>query len=309
MEISAKLVKELRDKTGAGMMDCKRALIETAGNVEAATEYLRKKGLMDAAKKSSRIAADGLVAVSVSDDQKSASIVEVNSETDFVARNEKFQDIVSGIASIARQYDFIDQVLGAKFPKSDKTVREEVDLLISIVGENMNLRRCKRIVTRNGIVSAYIHGAIKPGMGRIGVLVNIESDGESRSNQIEEIGKKIAMHIAAANPSYLCSKCVPQEIIDKERDIVMAQAKDSGKPDNIAEKMAEGRVKKFFEENVLLDQIFVIDGKTKVSDFVENFNKEHGVKLSISSFVKFVLGEGIEKRESSFAEEVRSFIA
>jgi elongation factor Ts len=309
MEISAKLVKELRDKTGAGMMDCKRALIEMDGDITAASEYLRKKGLMDAAKKSSRTAADGLVAISISSNRKTASIIEVNSETDFVARNEKFQGIVSSIANVALECDSVDQILEAKFPGADKTVREEIDLLISVVGENMNLRRCKRVSSKNGVVSAYVHGAIQPGMGKIGVLVCIECDGDVSSDQADEVGKKIAMHIAAANPSYLCSKCVPQEIIDKEREIVIAQAKDSGKPENIAEKMAEGRVKKFFEENALLDQIFVIDGKTKVADFLENFNKEHNVKLSISSFVKFVLGEGIEKRESNFAEEVRSFIA
>jgi elongation factor Ts len=308
MEISAKLVKELRDKTGAGMMDCKRALIETAGDVKAATEYLRKKGLMDAAKKSSRTTADGLIAYSISDDRKTAAIVEVNSETDFVARNDKFQDLVSGIANVALQYDSTDQILEAKFLGTGKTVREEIDLLISIVGENMNLRRCRKVSANNGIISAYVHGTIKPGMGKIGVLVCIECDGEFCSNKAEEIGKKIAMHIAAASPSYLCPKCVPQEVIDKEKEIVIAQAKDSGKPDNIAEKMAEGRVKKFFEENVLLNQIFVIDGKTKVGDFIDSFNTEHGVKLSIASFVKFVLGEGIERQESNFAEEVRSFI-
>ncbi|MDR1475856.1 MAG: translation elongation factor Ts [Holosporales bacterium] len=308
MEISAKLVKELRDKTGAGMMDCKRALIEMDGDLTTAAEYLRKKGLMDAAKKSSRTASDGLIACYVQDDRKTATIIEMNAETDFVARNEKFQDVVARITRVAVECDSVDEILEAKFPGTSKTVREEIDSLIAVIGENMNLRRGKRISVKNGVISSYIHGAIISGMGKIGVLVALEWEGEFDHTAADELGKKLAMHIAAASPAYLCSKCVPQDVIDKEKEIVLAQAKDTGKPDNIAVKMAEGRIKKFFEENVLLEQVFVIDGKTKVADFVDNFNKQYGAKLSISSFTKFVLGEGIEKRESNFAEEVRSFV-
>lgn len=304
MEITAQLVKQLRDKTGAGMMDCKRALVENDGNLEVAEEHLRKKGLMDAAKKSTRTAADGLIAVTVSDDKKIASIVELNSETDFVARNEKFQDIAAGIAIVALK---TEDVLNEKFP-SGKTVKEEIDHLISLVGENMTFRRAKKIEVSNGVISAYVHNAVKPGMGKIGVLVAFEADGEFCPVKLEELGKKIAMHIAAANPTYLCSKCVPQEVIAKEKDIVMAQAKELGKPENIAEKMAEGRVKKFFEECALVEQVFVMDGKAKVQEIIDSFNKENGFNVNISNFVKFVLGEGIEKVETNFAEEVASFI-
>ncbi len=304
MEITAQLVKQLRDKTGAGMMDCKRALVENDGNLEVAEEHLRKKGLMDAAKKSTRTAADGLIAVAVSEDKKTASIVELNSETDFVARNEKFQDIASGIATVALK---TEDVLNEKFP-SGKTVKEEIDYLISLVGENMTFRRATKIEVSNGVISAYVHNAVKPGMGKIGVLVAFESDGEFCPVKLEELGKKIAMHIAAVNPTYLCSKCVPQDVIDKEKEIVIAQAKELGKPENIAEKMAEGRVKKFFEECALVEQVFVMDGKAKVQEVIDLFNKENGFNVKISKFVKFILGEGIEKVETNFAEEVASFI-
>jgi elongation factor Ts len=308
MEVSAKLVKELRDKTGAGMMDCKRALIETECNLEAAAEHLRKKGLMDAAKKSSRTTADGLIAFSLSSDSKAASIIEVNSETDFVARNEKFQDVVSGIANISLEHESLDTVLDSKFSGTGKTVREEIDLLISLVGENVNFRRCQRLSVKNGAISSYMHGAIKPGMGKIGVLVAIESETPCDPSEVDSIGKKLAMHIAAANPSYLCQKCVPQDVIAKEKEIILAQAAENGKPPEIAEKMADGRIKKFFEECVLLDQILVIDGKTKISSYIDDFNKAHGTTLKVTSFIKYVLGEGIEKQETNFAEEVKSFI-
>lgn len=308
MEINAKLVKELRDKTGAGMMDCKRALIETNGDIEAATEHLRKKGLMDAAKKSSRTAADGLVAVAFSNDKKTAAIVEVNSETDFVARNEKFQDLVSNIALVALTDDSNEKILSSKYPTSEKTVKDEIDLLISLVGENMSFRRAKKVSVSNGIISCYIHNAVKPSMGKIGVLVALQAEGDFDASAAEGFGKRIAMHIAAANPSYLCPLCVPENVVAKEKEISIAQAKELGKPDNIAEKMAEGRIKKFFEESTLLEQVFVMDGKTKVKDVIEEFNKENGTKLKIVEFVKFVLGEGIEKTETNFAEEVQSFI-
>lgn len=304
MEITAQLVKQLREKTGAGMMDCKRALIETEGNIEAAEEHLRKKGLMDAAKKSSRTAADGLIAIAVADDKKTASVVELNSETDFVARNEKFQDLASGIATIALK---TEDVLSAKFPDG-KTVKDEIDHLISLVGENMTFRRAKKVTVENGVIAAYIHNAVKPNMGKIGVLVALEANGEFSQSKAEEFGKKIAMHVAAANPSYLCSKCVPADVVAKEKEIAIAQAKELGKPDNIAEKMAEGRVKKFFEESTLIEQVFVMDGKAKVQEVVDKFNKGNGSDIKIAGFTKFVLGEGIEKVETNFAEEVASFM-
>lgn len=305
MEITAQLVKQLRDKTSAGMMDCKRALVENNGDMAAAEEYLRKKGLMDAAKKSSRTAADGLVAVAVSDDKKTAAMVELNSETDFVARNEKFQELAAKMAQVALK---TENVLEEKLPDG-KSVKEEIDHLISLVGENMSFRRAKRLEVSHGIVSSYVHSAIKPGMGKIGVLVAFEvKNGECCPNKLDEFGKKLAMHIAAANPTYMCSKCVPQEIIEKEKEIVLAQAKEIGKPEDIAQRMAEGRVKKFFEECALLEQIFVIDGKTKVHDLIDAFDKENGCNLRIAAFEKFVLGEGIEKAETNFAEEVASFV-
>lgn len=305
MEITAQLVKQLRDKTGAGMMDCKKALIENNGNLESAEEYLRKKGLMDAAKKSSRTAADGLVSVIISDDKKSAAIVEVNSETDFVARNDKFQDLVRGIARVALKND--KDIISEKFP-SGNTVKEEIDHLISLIGENMTFRRAKKVEVKNGLISSYIHNATASEMGKIGVLVAFEAEGEFCPEKLGEFGRKIAMHIAAANPSYLCPKCVPEDIIAKEKDIAVAKAKELGKPDNIAEKIAEGQVKKYFEETTLLEQVFVMDGKSKVKDVIDAFNKQNGFNVKISEFVKFVLGEGIEKTETNFAEEVASFI-
>jgi elongation factor Ts len=299
MEINAKLVKELREKTGAGMMDCKRALLENNGDLEKSAEHLRKKGLMDAAKKSSRTAADGLVALSLSGDQKSGAIIELNSETDFVAKNEKFQNLASKIADTALKIDSTDEIA--------KSMKEEVDLLISLVGENMTLRRSERLHVKNGVVSAYVHNAVSSNMGKIGVLVALESDSKE-TEKLKDLGRKIAMHVAAANPSYLCSKCVPQNVVNNERSIILEQAKEIGKPSDIAEKMAEGRIKKFYEEVVLLEQPFVMDNKAKVKDVVENFGNEIGAKVEIVGFTKYILGEGIEKNSSNFAEEVMSFV-
>jgi elongation factor Ts len=311
MEITAQLVKQLRDKTGAGMMDCKRALIDASGDLQAAEERLRKKGLMDAAKKASRATADGLVACAVSADKKEASIVEVNSETDFVARNEKFQGLVAEIAEVALR---TDDIRNAK-SKGDKTISEEISHLVSVIGENISFRRSQKMSVENGLVATYIHNAIKPGMGKIGVIVALEvkcscccSKDGSHSAELEEFGKKLAMHVAAANPSYLCPSCVPQDVIAKEKEIVMAQAKDLGKPEAIAEKMADGRIKKFFEECVLLEQVYVLDGKAKVSAVLESIKSKVGCDLKIAGFTKFVLGEGVEKEASNFADEVSSVL-
>ncbi len=304
MEITAQLVKQLRDKTGAGMMDCKKALIENNGNLESSEEYLRKKGLMDAAKKSSRTAADGLVSVIISDDKKSGAVVEVNSETDFIARNDKFQNLVREIAKVALKNE---NVINEKL-SSGNTVKEQIDHLISLIGENMTFRRAKKLEVKNGLIASYIHNATASEMGKIGVLVAFEAEGEFCPEKLGELGKKLAMHIAAANPTYLCPKCVPQDIIAKEKEIAIAKAKELGKPDNIAEKMAEGQVKKYFEETALLEQVFVMDGKSKVKDVIDSFNSKNGFNVKISEFVKFILGEGIEKTETNFAEEVASFI-
>lgn len=305
-DISAKLVKELREKTGAGMMDCKRALVETDGNIEKAAENLRKKGLMDAAKKSSRTAADGLIAIATSSDNKSAAVVEINAETDFVARNEKFQDLVLTIANIALETSNTNEILEKKIPGSSSTVKEEIDSLISLIGENMTLRRSMLQEVKHGTVVSYVHNAVAPTMGKIGVLVALESETDKKE-ELMNFGKKIAMHIAAANPSYLCSDCVPQHLIDKEREIIIERAKGLGKPEPIAQKMADGRIASFFEEIVLLNQTFVIDNKTKISDLLVSFGKEIGSPVKITSYSKFILGEGIEKEETNFAEEVKSF--
>ena len=304
MEITAQLVKQLRDKTGAGMMDCKKALIEANGDMTSAEEYLRKKGLMDAKKKSTRTAADGLVAVAVSDDKKTASIVEINSETDFVARNEKFQNLASELAMLALQNE---DVLNTQFP-SGKTAKEEIEQLVSLVGENITFRRAKKVTVSNGLIATYVHSAVQPNMGKIGVLVTLETEGSYCPEKTSELGKKLAMHIAAANPTYLCPKCVPQDAIDKEKEIALAQAKEVGRPADVAAKIAEGRAKKYLEETVLLEQIFVMDGKTKVKDVIEKFNKDNGFNIKVTDFTKFVLGEGIEKTVTNFAEEVASFM-
>ncbi|MBQ9335535.1 MAG: elongation factor Ts [Alphaproteobacteria bacterium] len=303
MEITAQLVKQLRDKTGAGMMDCKRALVEADGDMVSAEEYLRKKGLMDAKKKSARTAADGLVAIAVSEDKQTASIVELNSETDFVARNEKFQELSSELAKIAlKNENVLDETCS-----SGKKAKEEIDQLISLVGENITFRRAKRVTVSHGVISSYMHSAVQPNMGKIGVLVAIETEGECCPCTTEEFGKKLAMHIAAANPTYFCSKCVPQEVIDKEKEIALAQAKEIGQKEEIAQKMAEGRAKKYIAENAFMEQIFVMDGKTKISDLIEKFNKDNGFNIKVTGYTKFVLGEGIEKPVTNFAEEVASF--
>lgn len=305
MEITAQLVKQLRDKTGAGMMDCKKALIENNGNLETAEEYLRKKGLMDAAKKSSRTAADGLVSLTISDDKKSAAIVEVNSETDFVARNSKFQTLVKEITKVALEND--KDVINQKLP-SGNTVKEEIDHLISLIGENMTFRRAKRMEVKNGLIASYVHNVASYEMGKIGVLVALEAEGEFSPSKLEELGRKLSMHIAAANPLYLCPECVPQNIIAKEKEIAIAKAKELGKPDNIAEKIAEGQVKKYFEETTLFEQPYIMGNDVKVKEVIDTFNKENECNIKISEFVKFVLGEGIEKTETNFAEEVASFM-
>jgi elongation factor Ts len=253
-----------------------------------------------------------LVAVEIAPDRKSASIVEVNSETDFVARNEKFQNLVEEIAAAAL---LTDAVLDAK-TSDGQSIGEAINHLISLIGENITFRRAERLDVLNGVVAAYVHNAVKSNMGKIAVLVAIEAKCSCECSckqaesvtKLEEFGKKLAMHVAAANPSYLCPSCVPQEIIEKEKEIIRAQAVSLGKPDNIAEKMAEGRIKKFCEESVLLEQVYVIDGKTKVADVVAAHSKELGCELKIAGFTKYVLGEGIDIETKNFAEEVSSFL-
>ncbi len=299
-EITAALVRDLREKSGAGMMDCKKALTETNGNIEEAVDWLRKKGLAAAAKKAGRVAAEGLVGVATSGSK--GSVVEINAETDFVARNDQFQAMVRNVTEIALagSHD-ADALKTAKYDDAN-TVDGEITRLIATIGENMSLRRVHTLSVPHGIVSSYIHNATAPGLGKIGVLVALEST--APADKLNELGKKIAMHVAAANPSALCVEEVDPTALDRERTVLIEQARATGRPEDIIQKMVEGRVRKYYEEVVLLEQTYVLDGQTKVSDVVEQTAKELGAPVKLAGYVKFTLGEGIEKEESDFAAEV-----
>jgi len=300
-EITAGLVKELREKTGAGMMDCKRALGETAGDIETAIDWLRKKGLAAAAKKAGRVAAEGLVGVATGG--VAGAAVEVNSETDFVARNEAFQDFVRSLAGLVLDKgDDLEALKAAAYPGESRTVAEQLTHLVATIGENMNLRRAKRLQVGNGAVVSYVHNALSAGLGKIGVLVALESTGDSA--RLAALGKQLAMHIAAANPQFLDIASVDAASLDRERDVLREQARASGKPDAIIDKMVDGRIRKYYEEVVLLEQIFVIDGESRIAKVVEAVAKEIGAPIAIASFVRFALGEGIEKEHADFAAEV-----
>lgn len=298
MSISASQVKELREKTGAGMMDCKKALTET-NDFEAAIDWLRAKGLSAAAKKSGRIAAEGLTAVSVKGNK--AAAIEINSETDFVSRNEIFQNLVKEVAELAVACDNIDSLKAAN-AKSGKTVEEEIASNVATIGENLNLRRMESISVQDGVIASYIHNSSAENMGMISVLVALESSGDK--NRLMEVGKQIAMHIAAARPQSLSRDNVSADMIQREKDIFTEQSRESGKSDEIIGKMIEGRIRKFLEEIVLLEQVFVIDGKTKISEVIANLAKELGSGVELKSYIRFERGEGIEKEEKNFADEV-----
>ena len=303
--ITAALVKELRDKTGAGMMDCKNALVETNGNIEESVDWLRKKGISGAEKKSARTAADGVVTVSLS--ENTAALVEINSETDFVSRNPDFQKFAKNVSSIAlNSGSNLDELKNAKYLDSGKTVKDALTDLIGLIGENIVIRRTVLFNSSTNILSTYIHGQIDEGLGKIGVMLSIESDGDVE--KVKEFGKKLAMHIAASKPVAISSKDVDPSIIDRERKILIEQAKDSGKPDNIIEKMVEGRISKFFSEITLLDQTWVMDGESKVSKVIENIEKEISCNIVIKDFKYFILGEGIEIETKDFATEVAETI-
>jgi len=300
-EITASLVKELREKTGAGMMDCKKALTETSGDLEGAVDWLRKKGLAAAAKKAGRVAAEGLVAVATADTV--GAVVEVNSETDFVARNDRFQAFATQVAQLAVEGDGnIETLLQTQFPGTGRTVGEEVTNMVATVGENMNLRRIARISVGQGVVASYIHNALAPNLGKIGVLVGLESTGDRA--RLAELGKQIAMHIAAARPEAVNIEDVDASALERERSVLADQARASGKPEDIIAKMVEGRLRKYYEEVVLLEQVYVIDGENKVRKIVESVAKEIGAPVKILAFSRFVLGEGIEKEQADFAAEV-----
>ncbi len=299
--ITASMVKELREKTGAGMMDCKQALTENDGDMEKAIDWLRAKGLSKAAKKSGRVAAEGLVGVAT--DGARGAVVEVNSETDFVARNETFQDMVKNIATVALDAKGdLAALQAADYPGAGKSVEEYVKEMVGSIGENMTVRRTAYLEVPNGVVAAYVHNQAAPGMGKIGVLVALESEGDA--DKLMELGRKLAMHVAAAAPLALTEDELPAEVVERERAILVEQAKESGKPDNIIEKMVEGRMKKFFKESVLLSQIFVMDNETPIEKVVKNAEAEVGAPVKLAGFVRMQLGEGVEKKEEDFAAEV-----
>jgi len=301
MSITAAMVKELRDKTGAGMMDCKKALGETDGNMEAAVDWLRAKGIAKADKKSGRTAAEGLIAVA--SEGNSAVVVEVNSETDFVARNDGFQDLARSIATVALSTDgSAEAVSAATVPSTGKSVTDTVKDAIAHIGENMSFRRSTKLSVDNGVVATYVHNAVADGLGKLGVLVAVKSTGNA--DALAAIGRQVAMHIAATNPLALTSTDVDATIADRERSVFIEQARESGKPEAIIEKMVEGRMRKFYEEVALLSQAFVVNPDQTVGQAVEAAAADAGAPVEIAGFVRFQLGEGIEKEESDFAAEV-----
>ena len=300
--ISASLVKELREKTGAGMMDCKNALTENNGDIESSVDWLRTKGLAKAAKKSGRVASEGLIAISSS--ESFSVIVEVNSETDFVARNESFQDVANTISQLGLLSSNIDDLKIQKIENKDVNVEEYITEMISSIGENINLRRMVRFESSNTNIASYIHGQVSEGLGKIGVMVNLKS--ALNNEMVNELGKKIAMHIAATNPLSISIEDIPSDILERERNILIEEARESGKPEEIIEKMIEGRLKKFYQESVLLEQTYVIDGESKVADVLNSLDSP----VEIIDFVRYELGEGIEKdSEDDFASEVDSMVS
>jgi len=298
--ITAKMVGDLRAQTGAGMMDCKKALSEAEGDMEQAIDLLRKKGLSAAAKKSGRVAAEGMIAAAGSD--HSGALVEVNSETDFVAKNDLFQAFVNGVADVVLNQNpaDVEALKALDFPASGRNVADELSHQIATIGENMNVRRFARLESNSGVTASYIHGA-----GKIGVLVQLDSD-KHADPRVSEAARLLAMHVAAANPQYLNRKDVPAEVVEREKDIMRAKALESGKPESIVDKIIEGQINKFFAETCLLEQVYVIDTDQKVGKVVESLAKEIGGEVTLSAYVRFQLGEGIEKKEDDFAAEVAS---
>jgi elongation factor Ts len=294
-EITAALVRELREKTGAGMMDCKKALVEAGGDMEAAIDWLRKKGLSAAAKKSGRVAAEGLVGVASG--PNAAAMVEVNAETDFVARNETFQAFVATVAGLALSVgEDVEALKAATYPGTSHSTQEELTRMIATIGENMTIRRARVLRVPSGVVATYMHGAVKPGLGKIGVLVALEAANELEA--LETLGRQIGMHVAATSPEALDVDAVDPAALERERAVLREQAATSGKKPEIVEKMIEGRIRKYYEEVVLLEQVWVHDGESRVRQVVQ----KAGGKLT--SFDRFKLGEGIEKASSDFAAEV-----
>ncbi|MCC3860882.1 translation elongation factor Ts [Pseudemcibacter aquimaris] len=300
-QITAALVKELRDKSGAGMMDCKKALGENDGDIEAAMDWLRQKGIAKAEKKSGRVAAEGLVAVA--SNGTTGVAVEVNSETDFVARNEQFQTLVKGVAGVALENggDF-DATNAAEYPGTSHSVEAEVTEAVGTIGENMTFRRSAGLTVSSGVVSTYIHNAAAPGLGKLAVLVALESDADAAT--LDALGKQLAMHVAATNPASMTVEELDPAAVEREKAVLVEQARESGKPDNIIEKMIVGRMNKYYQEVVFVEQTFVIDGETKIKKVIENAAKDAGTDIKLAGYVRLEVGDGIEKEEDDFAAEV-----
>ncbi len=301
MSVTAAMVKELREKTGAGMMDCKKALAETNGDMEAAIDWLRAKGIAKADKKSGRAAAEGLIGIASAGTK--AVVVELNSETDFVARNDAFQDLVRGIAGVAVGTDgTVEAIAAATYPATGKSVSETITDAIATIGENMTLRRSALLSVDAGVVATYIHNSVADGLGKLGVLVALKSTGDK--DALNAIGRQVAMHIAATNPLAIRSSEVDAAVAERERNVFIEQARESGKPDAIIEKMVEGRMRKFFEEVALLSQAFVMNPDITVEAAVKEAEKAVGAPIEITGMARLLLGEGVEKEESDFAAEV-----
>jgi len=305
---NTELIKKLREDTGCGMMDCNKALKESADDYQKAIEWLRKKGLSSAAKKSTRVTAEGVVGIK--NEGSVASIIEINSETDFVARNEKFQNFVNGclMAGLTikeeNSEEFISKLKNFVCPKCNEKIEDLLVQNIATIGENLKIRRGKNISNDKGLIVSYVHSQVADGLGKIGVLVSLES--EASKDKLSELGKGLAMHVAASKPEFLNESDVPAERLSKEKDIARELAKKSGKPENIIEKMVEGRIRKFYEETVFLNQLYILDNSKKISDILKDFEKETGKSVKINDYVLYVLGEGIEKQTVDFATEVAS---
>ena len=298
------LIKKLREETGCGMADCNKALAACNDNYDEAVDWLRKKGLSSAAKKSARITTEGLI--SINNNEKIATIVELNSETDFVARNDKFQELALHIAEAGlntKTDNFVEEV--KELSINGEKIADELTNKIAVIGENLQLRRGRKITLNgDGLIVSYVHSAVAPNLGKIGVLVALNSTADK--NALQELGKEIAMHIAASKPEFLNKEQVPAEKLEREKAVLIEQARSSGKPENIIEKMIDGRIKKFYEEICLLDQVFVMDNDKDVGDVLKTFEKENNTKVTIQEYCLYVLGEGLEKKEDNFAEEVAS---
>ena len=305
MALSASTIKELREKSGAGMMDCKKALIETDGNMEEAINWLRKQGLSAVAKKSGRVAAEGLIGVTINNN--SGAMVEINSETDFVARNELFQNFVKTCSTLVlSSKNDIEALQKLPFPNSDRTVNQELANNIATIGENMNIRRVEFLEVSEGILVSYVHNNVADGLGRLGVLVALESKADN--NNLLETGKQVAMHIAATSPKSLNIEDLDPEIVEREREVLIDQAMASGKPKEIAEKMVQGRMNKFYQEVVLNEQVSVVDGETKIKDLIKKLSADINHDVKIKGFKILKLGDGIEVGETNFAADVAATV-